>query len=120
MEKFIPYGKLSKKKKRELDARKRASWGAISPVTRKSANPKAYDRKKARRWKDDLPPCVPFLLIGYACGRGPHPSAALRLPPSPTGKAFFSLRFARIKYACGRGPHPSAASRLPPSPEGKA
>ena len=87
MEKFIPYGKLSKKKKRELDARKRASWGAISPVTRKSANPKAYDRKKARRWKDDLPPCVPFLLIGYACGRGPHPSAASRLPPSPEGKA---------------------------------
>ena len=55
MEKFIPYGKLSKKKKRELDASKRGNWGAISPVTRKSANPKAYDRKKARRRIPDDP-----------------------------------------------------------------
>ena len=41
MEKYIPYKKLSKKKKRELDAGKRAIW-AIIPVTRKSENPKAY------------------------------------------------------------------------------
>ena len=32
MEKFIPYEKLSKKKKRELDAGRRTVW-AISPVT---------------------------------------------------------------------------------------
>ncbi|MBQ9250561.1 MAG: hypothetical protein IJ179_09385 [Oscillospiraceae bacterium] len=47
MEKFIPYDKLSKKKKRELDTQRRGSW-AMSPVTRKPANPKAYDRRKAR------------------------------------------------------------------------
>lgn len=48
MEKFIPYEKLSKKKKRERDAGKRTVW-AISPVTRKSENPKAYNRRKAQK-----------------------------------------------------------------------
>ena len=52
MDKFIPYAKLSKKKKRELDALRRVTWD-ISPVTRKSPNPRAYDRKKARKWNDD-------------------------------------------------------------------
>ena len=52
MEKFIPYEKLSKKKKRELDADKRTVW-AISPVTRKPENPKAYNRKKAQKRMDD-------------------------------------------------------------------
>ena len=52
MQKFIPYEKLSKKKKRELDAGRRTVW-AISPVTRKSENPKAYNRRKAQKWKND-------------------------------------------------------------------
>ena len=52
MEKFIPYEKLSKKKKRELDARRRTLW-TVSPVTRRSENPKAYNRKKAQKWMDD-------------------------------------------------------------------
>lgn len=52
MEKFIPYEKLSKKKKRELDALGRTRW-AISPVTRRSENPKAYNRKKAQRRRDE-------------------------------------------------------------------
>ena len=52
MEKFIPYEKLSKKKQRELDAQRRGSWNGISPVTRKAKNPKAYDRRKARKWSD--------------------------------------------------------------------
>ncbi|MCR5782445.1 MAG: hypothetical protein K6G90_06860 [Clostridia bacterium] len=55
MDKFIPYEKLSKKKKRELDLKKRKTW-AISPVTRKPANPKAYNRQKARRRdREDFP-----------------------------------------------------------------
>lgn len=53
MEKFIPYEKLSKKKQRELNAKKRGNWGSLNPVTRKPANPKAYNRKTAQRWKDD-------------------------------------------------------------------
>jgi len=52
MEKFIPYEKLSKKKQRELDARRRTVW-TISPVTRKPENSKAYNRKKAQKWSDD-------------------------------------------------------------------
>ena len=53
MEKFIPYEKLSKKKKRELNARKRKTWGNVNPVTRRPENPKAYNRQKARKWSDD-------------------------------------------------------------------
>ena len=53
MEKFVPYERLSKKKQRELNAMKRGSWGGLNPVTRKPANPKAYNRKTARSWKDD-------------------------------------------------------------------
>ena len=52
MDKLIPYEKLSKKKKRELDADKRTVW-AISPVTRKPENPKAYNRRKAQKRMDD-------------------------------------------------------------------
>ena len=52
MEKYIPYEKLSKKKKQEMDAGRRTVW-AISPVTRKSENPKAYNRRKAQKRMDD-------------------------------------------------------------------
>ena len=49
MEKFIPYEKLSKKEKRRRNAAMRGDWGALSPVTRREKNPKAYDRRKAQR-----------------------------------------------------------------------
>ena len=52
MEKFIPKEKLSKKKQRELNAQCRVTW-SISPVTRKSADPKIYNRSKAKSWKSD-------------------------------------------------------------------
>ena len=61
MEKFIPYEKLSKKKQRELNARKRKTWGDVNPVTRRSENPKAYNRQKARKWSDDSS-FVPFYI----------------------------------------------------------
>ena len=48
MEKFIAYEKLSKKKQRELNAKRRSSWGGVKP-----ANPKAYNRAKARKWIHD-------------------------------------------------------------------
>ena len=53
MEKFIPYEKLSKKKKRELDAKRRGSWGGLNPVTRKPENSRAYNRPKAQKWSED-------------------------------------------------------------------
>jgi len=53
MEKFIPFEKLSKKMQRELMAQKRGTWGGLNPVTRKSENPKVYNKKKARKWNED-------------------------------------------------------------------
>lgn len=52
MEKFIPYDKLSKKKKRELNAQRRSIWD-VNPVTRRPENPKAYNRRKARKMDYD-------------------------------------------------------------------
>ena len=62
MEKFIPYEKLSKKGKRRRDALRRATWGTLNPITRKTLNPKAYNRKKARKWMED-PYAVSFFCI---------------------------------------------------------
>ena len=53
MENFTPLEKLSKRKKKEIAAKKRGSWGSLNPVTRKPASPKAYDRKKSRKIGDD-------------------------------------------------------------------
>ena len=61
MEKFIPYEKLSKKEKRRRDAMGRGTWGALNPATRKSENPRAYNRRKARKWCDETT-LVPFSL----------------------------------------------------------
>ena len=40
---------------------RRGTW-TINPVTRKPANPKAYNRKTARKWKDDSH-SVPFVSV---------------------------------------------------------
>ena len=69
MEKFIPYEKLTKKKKREQDSRRRTLW-TISPVTRKPGNPKAYNRKKIQdRNDDDGPVSFLFRIWIHAYGR---------------------------------------------------
>lgn len=49
MEKFVPFEKLSKKEQRRINKQKRSDWGPLSPVTRRSENPKAYNRRKAQR-----------------------------------------------------------------------
>ena len=60
MENFIPYEKLSKKKQRELSKARRTLWQR-SPITRRSENPKAYKRSKARKDDfDDRFPCFVF------------------------------------------------------------
>lgn len=53
MKSTTAYQKLSKKKQREQNLLRRKTWGEISPVTRRPDDPKAYNRKKAQRWKDD-------------------------------------------------------------------
>ena len=73
MEKFIPYEKLSKKEKRRRDAMQRGTSGVLNTVKRKSPNPKAYNRKKTRKWLED-PYTVSFLYMQKryppAAGRG--------------------------------------------------
>lgn len=60
MDHFIPLEKMSKRKKRELLAQKRRTWGGLNPVTRKPENPKAYKRVKARKWHEESAADVPF------------------------------------------------------------
>lgn len=62
MEKFIPFEKLSKKEKQKQNGQRRNTWGALNPVTRKPENPKAYNRRKARKWSDDSM-TVPFVML---------------------------------------------------------
>lgn len=68
MEKYIPYEKLSKKRKREINAQKRGSWGGLNPVTRKPEHSKAYRRSKAGQWKKEYPglPCF-FIAPAHGC-----------------------------------------------------
>ncbi len=49
MKKFIPREKMSKKARKELDKKNRATWGVLNPITRTSKNPKIYDRKKVQK-----------------------------------------------------------------------
>ena len=44
MEKFVPYEKMSKKARRELDKKKRGTWGSVNPGARIEENRKAYKR----------------------------------------------------------------------------
>ena len=61
VKKMIPYSKLSKKQKRQIDAARRVGWGGLNPVTRKSADATVYNRKKARIREEDLSdPCFLF------------------------------------------------------------
>lgn len=62
MDNFVPYEKMSKKKKKELNAQKRGDWGNLNPVTRTTKNKKAYNRRKARRIDDNFN-FVPFSIM---------------------------------------------------------
>ena len=68
MEKFIPYEKLSKKEKRNLDQARRQTWGELNPVTRKPMNSKAYNRNKARDWKRECEPTSGHFISFYPAG----------------------------------------------------
>ena len=52
MKSFVPYGKLSKKQKKEIDRIRRAGWGDVNPVTRRVESAKHYNRKKHRIGRD--------------------------------------------------------------------
>ena len=63
MAKFIPFVKLSKKTQQETNKSRRKNWGNIDPVTKRPANSKAYNRKKARAWKDTFPTSELFYYL---------------------------------------------------------
>ena len=54
MEKYIPYKKLSKKKKKEADSARRGSWNGVRPVTQRIESKKKYQRKKSLKETDDF------------------------------------------------------------------
>lgn len=84
MEKFIPYEKLSKKQKRQLDAQKRRTWGTQNPVTRTPQNSRAYNRKRAQSWKKDLPPLRPLFSFLPQKGAGKRLLLSFFKPFLPT------------------------------------
>ena len=49
MSKYIPFEKMSKRSKRVANARRRCGWGPLNPVTRRAANPRAYNRNKEKK-----------------------------------------------------------------------
>ena len=80
MNKFIPPEKRSKKEQKKLNAKRRRTWGDMSPVTRTVPNGKAYDRKKlknderrnSRNYREDGPAVLLFGAF-YFVGRTEFP-----------------------------------------------
>lgn len=52
-DKFVPQDKISKKAQKELNDKKRGTWGNTNPVTRVQPNKKAYDRKRDKKIEDE-------------------------------------------------------------------
>ncbi len=46
---FVPYGKLSKKARRMIDSSRRRVWGPLDSATRRSEDPKVYNRARTKR-----------------------------------------------------------------------
>lgn len=75
---YVCYQKLSKKKRREIDQAKRATWGSVSPVTKKVASEKVYNRKRTQRWQAEattlgsfLPFCAFPVSNAWSCDAQP-------------------------------------------------
>jgi len=47
--KFVPQDKMSKKAQKELNDKKRGTWGNTNPITRVQPNKKAYNRKRDKK-----------------------------------------------------------------------
>lgn len=67
---YIEYAKLPKKKKKEIDNAKRNTWGSISPVTKKVASQKVYNRKKTQRRQEESQ-ALGFCFALSPCGAEP-------------------------------------------------
>jgi hypothetical protein len=60
---YIPLEKRSKKEQKAHHAKQRGTWGDCNPVTRKPINPKAYQREKSRKWRENPHACETFCFI---------------------------------------------------------
>lgn len=49
MKNFIPFEKMSKKKKREINNMRRNGWGNFDPITRVTQDSTKYSRVKSKR-----------------------------------------------------------------------
>lgn len=63
MKAYVPYEKLGKKQKKELDCSRRAGWGEVNPVTRRVESAKIYNRKKHRNGRDDCDTGASFFTL---------------------------------------------------------
>ena len=48
---FVPFQKMSKRKRMEMNKKKRAEWG-FNPTTRVKQSKKVYNRKKVHYYED--------------------------------------------------------------------
>ena len=62
-QKYVPLEKRQKKQQREFYQQQRSGWGNLNPVTKKVPNKKAYDRKKARQWREHEPVSGFFVVV---------------------------------------------------------
>lgn len=62
MAKFVSRDKLGKKARKELDSRRRVTWG-FSPVTKAVGSKKVYSRKRKAQDRDD--DGLSFFVLGW-------------------------------------------------------
>lgn len=72
-QRYIPLEKRSKREQKECHTSKRGNWGDVNPVTRKTPNLKAYNRKKSERWFEHEPHSD-FLFSRYSLKGSTTPS----------------------------------------------
>ena len=68
MDKFIPKDKLSKRARKALHLRNRATWEGVNPATRRMESKKLYNRKKTRIMEKNQYPGFDF-TGGFRCIR---------------------------------------------------
>ena len=107
-EKYVPLEKRSKRKQKEFHEIQRRGWGELSPITRKTANIKVYNRKKSERWHEYEPSVGFFCVIGkfmfrrgrWQSSRLPHFGRIAIRPYVMRRSLFFFLLFC---FALGSG-----------------
>ena len=62
-QKFIPLEKQSKRNQKAWNDTQRMGWGALNPVTRKTENGKAYNRKKSKQRWCEHDRCLDFCFV---------------------------------------------------------